>query len=303
MKKNLKGSLILLLAALIWGFAFAAQSSAADSVGPFTFNAVRSCVGALFLVGVIAVRAGITKQPIIPAESQEKKGILLGGISCGVALFLAANFQQFGIWAYPDGVAASGRSGFLTAMYVVMVAFVGCFSGKKLHPIIPAAAVVAVLGMYMLCMSGGISGLYLGDLLCLICAVCFTGHILVVDRFSAFDGIKISCIQFFTVGVLSGICMLAFEEVSMSSILSAWLPILYTGVCSSGIAYTLQIIGQKKAEPAVASIVMSLESVFAGVGGWLVLGEKLSARELGGCALVFAAVILAQVPDFIKKQT
>lgn len=299
--KNLKGSLMLLVAALIWGTAFVAQSTAADSVGSFTFNAARSFIGSLFLALVIIIRSLITRKPIVPPDKKGKKRALLAGVCCGVVLFAAINFQQFGIAVYPDGVASSGRAGFLTAMYVVMVALSGAFSGKKLHPVILTAAGVAMVGMYLLCLSSGLTKIYMGDLLCFICAICFTAHILVIDKFSDVDGVTMSCLQFFVCSVLSGVAMLIFEKPSLPALAAAWLPLLYTAVMSSGIAYTLQIIGQKDAEPAVASIVMSLESVFAGLGGWIILSEKLSARELFGCVLVFVAVILAQLPSFFKK--
>ena len=299
--KNLKGSFLLLIAAFIWGTSFVAQSSAADSIEPFTFNAVRSFVGSLFLIIVIYIKKlFIRNQEIKP--SYTKKQLVVGGICCGIALFVASNFQQAGITMYPDGVASSGRAGFITAMYVVMVALCGILTGKKFHPIIPLASLIAVFGMYLLCLSGGISGIYLGDVLVFICAIGYTVHILVIDKFSYLDGIKMSCIQFIVAGILSTASALIFESSDINSIISALFPIIYTGILSSGIAFTLQIIGQKYAAPAVASIVMSLESVFAVLGGWVVLNEHLSLRELIGCGVVFSAVILAQVPDLIKKK-
>ena len=300
--KNIKGALILLVAALIWGMAFVAQSSAADSIGPFTFNALRSFVGALFLLAFLAVRTASSKKAEPSPEPTTGKRLWLGGGLCGVALFVAVNFQQLGLTVYPDGIASSGRAGFITATYVVMVALCSCFFGKKLHPLVLISTVGCLAGMYFLCLSGGFSGIYLGDLFLLLCAVCFAAHIMIVDRFSSLDCIRLSCIQFLTCGVLSGVAMLLFEQPDLHAILAAWLPILYTGIFSSGVAYTLQMIGQKYAEPAVASIVMSLESVFSALAGWVLLHEVLSPRELLGCALVFAAVILAQVPEFLKKK-
>lgn len=301
--RNTKGTLILVLAALIWGVAFVAQTSAGDSVGAFTFNAARSFVGVIFLVAVIAVRGGKGKQNRKnTGTSRSEKRNIIGGLACGGALFCAANFQQFGINIYPDGVAVAGRAGFLTATYVVMVALCDRLFGKKLHPLVLVSAAGCVAGMYMLCLSGGLSGIYLGDAMILCCAVCFTGHIMIIDRFADADGIKMSCVQFAVCGVLSLACALIFERPHIGELLDAWIPILYTGVMSSGVAYTLQIVGQKYAEPAVASIAMSLESVFSAIAGWVILNERLSARELTGCALVFAAVILAQVPSFLKKK-
>lgn len=301
--KKTKGTLLLLLAALIWGTAFVAQSSAADNIGSFTFNAARSFVGALFLLIVIAIRGAVKKNTAVNSDKKAHRKVAIGGVLCGIVLFSAVNFQQFGIASYPDGVASSGRSGFLTATYVVMVALCARFSGKKLHPIVLVAAVGCLAGMYMLCMSEGFSGIYVGDILVLACAVCFTAHILVIDHFSKLDSIKMSCVQFFVCGILSLAAAVIFEKPNVSDLFAAWLPIIYTGVFSSGVAYTLQMIGQKYAEPAVASIVMSLESVFAALAGWVILNEQLNGSELIGCGLVFAAVILAQIPEFIKKNT
>ena len=302
--KKTTGTLMLLLTAFIWGTAFVAQSSASENIGSFTFNAARSFIAFIFLLLVIGIR-GLTRKnsgDTSPAKqpSVSFKKTLIAGTLCGIALFTATNFQQFGIAAYPEGVAASGRAGFLTATYVIMVALCARFFGKKLHPIVWIATVSCIVGMYMLCMSGGISGLYMGDLLLFICAICFTCHILIIDRFTYIDGIKMSCVQFLVCGILSAIGMLIFEQPNMEAFSSAWFEIFYAGVMSSGVAYTLQITGQKYAEPAVASIVMSLESVFAALAGWIILKERLNGIELLGCGLVFAAVILAQTPEFIK---
>jgi len=297
--KNVKGALILLIAAFIWGVAFVAQASAADEVGSFTFNASRSFVATVFLGALIFVRRrGKSGKSIDSAPSGKR--LLIGGALCGVALFAASNFQQAGIAMYPDGVAAAGRSGFLTATYVVMVALTSVFFKKRLHPLVLLAALCTVAGMYLLCLSGGLGGIYLGDVMELICAVCFTVHILVIDRFSSFDSVKLSLTQFVVSGLLSLVCALIFEKPHLSDVLSSWVPIVYTGLFSSGIAYTLQMVGQKYAEPAVASITMSLESVFSVLAGWLLLNERLSPRELFGCALVFAAVLIAQAPEFVK---
>lgn len=302
MKMNkLKGSFMLLIAAFCWGTTFVAQSSAADNIGSFTFNGVRSFVGAAFLGFLIIIRSNKKKSSEQQVKTNNKK-LLVGGICCGLVLFAACNFQQSGIGAYPDGVASSGRSGFLTATYVIIVAFASRLFGKKLHKIIYPAAAICLAGMYLLCMSGGFESLYFGDLLEIICAFCFAGHILVVDYFNSCDSVKLSCIQFLTNGVLSCISMLIFERPELGDIMAAWLPIMYAGIFSSGIAYTLQIAGQKYADPAVAAIVMSLESVFAVIGGWVVLGEVLAVYEIIGCALVFTAVILAQIPDMIKAK-
>lgn len=301
--KNIKGSLILLVAALIWGTAFVAQTSAANSVQTFTMNASRSFVGALFLWIVIRIRdSKLVKVNNDSNENKHTKWPIKGGICCGLMLFCAMGFQQGGITIYPDDAAIAGRSGFLTATYVVMVAIYVQLRGKKLHPFVALSIVGTILGMYMLCMSGGFSHLYLGDLLVTLCAVCYSGHILIADHFNTVDSIKLSCLQFLTCGILSGVMCLITESVSFEVLGEAILPILYLGIMSSGVAYTLQLIGQKYAEPAVASVVMSLESVFAAISGWLLLHEHMHVRELIGCILVFAAVILAQIPEFLNNK-
>lgn len=301
---------MLLFAAFFWGTTFAAQSSAADSIPAFTFNAARSFVGAAFLGILILIQQGKKgreksgsdsgvreKEAGMGADVQQKKSAIFGGSICGVILFAAMSFQQGGITAYPEGAAASGRSGFLTATYVVMVAVCARFLGRKLHKSIYAAVAVCIVGMYLLCLSGGGSGIYFGDVLGLICAVFFTAHIMVVDHFSYCESVKLSCMQFLVSGLLSTLAMLIFERPDINMLTAAIVPILYAGIFSSGIAFTLQMEGQKYAEPSVAAIIMSLESVFAVLGGWIVLNERLSIRELAGCALVFAAVILAQLPQ------
>ncbi len=301
--KSLKGTLILLLTAFIWGTAFVAQTSASGTVSAFTFNAARSVIAAIFLGAVLLVRAAFRRiKGVRPERKAFGKSELVGGAIIGALLFAAANLQQAGIEAYPAGAAASGRAGFLTATYVVMVAVIAVFTGKKLHPTVIVAAVGCVAGMYMLCLSGGIDRVYFGDLLILLCAVGYAAYIMAVDRFNDTDGIAMSFVQFIVCSVLSTVCAFIFEQPDFGVIAQAWLPVAYAGVLSSGVAYTLQIIGQKYAEPTVATIVMSLESVFAALAGWVLLNERLSPAELAGCALVFASVILAQAPSFFKKK-
>lgn len=308
--KRFKGSLMLLLAAFFWGTTFAAQSSAADHIPVFTFNAARSFVGAAFLGILIlfqqARRPGSggedgKNRGSMNSREKGRGGAVFGGSICGLVLFAAMSFQQGGIAAYPPEAAASGRSGFLTATYVVMVAVCARFLGRKLRKSVYAAVAVCFVGMYLLCMSGGEGGIYFGDVLGLICAVFFTAHIMVVDRFSHCESVKLSCMQFLVSGILSTVAMLLLERPDIHMLAAAAGSILYAGILSSGIAYTLQMEGQKYAEPSVAAIIMSLESVFAVLGGWIVLNERLSARELAGCALVFAAVILAQLPQGKRK--
>ena len=303
--KNVKGSLILLITALIWGTAFVAQTSASGTVNAFTFNMGRSVVAAMFLIIVIGVRKLIyIKKKPTGDNVYSRRQTVVGGIICGMILFAANNFQQFGIGMYPEGVAASGRAGFLTATYVVMVSVAAIFFGKKPHPLVWVSAVGCIGGMYMLCLSGGISGVYKADIFLLVCAVCYTAHIITISRFPLADGLVFSLIQFVVCGVLSGIAMAVSGVGDISALLSVKFELFFAGVMSSGIAYTLQILGQKYAEPAVASIVLSLESVFSALAGWVVLNERLTNRELIGCALVFISVMLAQMPSFfVTKRT
>lgn len=304
-RNNLKGSAILCLAALIWGLAFVAQSDAADYIPPFAFNCLRSFLGAAFLLVFIWLKGLKTKEKLIPENREERKITFIGGVICGVLLAISVNFQQAGLTVYPEGVAASARGGFLTAIYVVLVPVVAIFFKKKASIIIWCAVLIALAGTYFLCMSEGFSGIYLGDILMLCCAFCFTFHIITVDSIGdKVDGARLSLMQFMVCGILSLILSLIFEKggFAVENILAAAPQIAYLGIMSSGVAYTLQIVGQRYAEPAVASISMSLESVFAALGGWVIAGDIMSGREFLGCALVFAAIIIAQLPEIIKKK-
>lgn len=304
-RNNLKGSLILCLAALIWGLAFVAQSDAAAHIPPFAFNCLRSFLGAAFLLALLGIKRLKNKEKIIPEDKESRKTALLGGALCGVLLAISVNFQQAGLTVYPEGVAASARGGFLTAIYVVLVPVVALFFKKKVSPIVWGAVAVALAGTYFLCMSGGFSGIYLGDILMLCCAFCFTFHIITVDNLGEkIGGVRLSFLQFVVCGFISLLLSLIFEKggFRIENILAAAPQIAYLGIMSSGVAYTLQIIGQRYAEPAIASISMSLESVFAALGGWVIAGDIMSGREFLGCALVFAAIIIAQLPEMIKRK-
>lgn len=297
MKKQqikLKNSLLLLLTATIWGVAFVAQSVGMDYVGPFTFNAVRSIIGALVLLPVIwFLDRKKPAQTLTPAEKKAgQKTLITGGVCCGIFLCLASNFQQLGIQ-----YTTVGKAGFITACYIVIVPILGLFMKKKCSPFIWAAVVMALIGLYLLCITDGFS-IGKGDFLVMICAVLFSLHILVIDYFSPkADGVKISCIQFLVCGIFSGIPALLLEHPQISSILSAWMPILYAGVMSCGVAYTLQIVGQKGMNPTVASLILSLESCISVIAGWLILSQNLSSREILGCFIMFGAIILAQLPQ------
>lgn len=300
---NAKGPILLLITAILWGMAFVAQTDAAQHVQPFTFNASRNFIGALFLTGVIAwrKRTGADKPPQQDGPGYTKRMLLVGGIACGVALFAASYLQQAGITSYPQDAAISGRSGFITALYMVVVAVIGLFTSKKPHPIVLVAVGVALVGLWFLCVPNGFDNIYFGDVLVFLCAIGYAIHIIVIDRYTHVDGVRLSRVQLITSGALSLVCALLFEHPELSLVLAAAIPILYAGICSDGIAYTFQIIAQQTTDATVASILMSLESVFAALGGWLILSEALTPVELLGCALVFAAVMLAQVPDFIEN--
>ena len=291
---SLKNSLILLLTATIWGIAFVAQSVGMDYVGAFTFNSVRSLIGSVVLIPVIFV-LNSRKAPVSLSPAQEKKNrktLILGGISCGVCLALASNFQQFGI-----KYTTVGKAGFITACYIVIVPILGLFLKKKCSPYIWAAVAMALAGLYLLCIKDGFT-IGKGDILVMICALLFSFHILVIDYYSPkVDGVAMSCIQFLVCGILSGIPALLLEHPQMSAILCAWQPILYAGVMSCGVAYTLQIVGQKNMNPTVASLILSLESCISVLAGWVILHQSLSRREIIGCLIMFAAIILAQLPE------
>lgn len=301
-KYTLRQSVLLLLTAAIWGVAFVAQSVGMDYVGPFTFNTVRSLIGGIVLIPCIVllkrINAG-SKDTAGAAEhasgdpAGQRKVLLTGGVACGVLLCIASNLQQFGIM-----YTSVGKSGFITAMYIVLVPVVGIFLKKKAGVKIWCSVAIAVCGLYLLCMTDNGFSIQKGDLLLLLGAVAFSFHILTIDYFSPkVDGVKMSCIQFFTCGILSMVCMFLFEQPQIGAILQAWMPIVYAGVMSCGVAYTLQIVGQKGMNPTVASLILSTESVISVIAGWLILHQKLSGRELLGCVLMFAAIILVQLPE------
>ena len=297
MKQQIKSSLILLLTATIWGVAFVAQSVGMEYIGPFTFNAIRCVLGGMVLIPVILV---LKKKKETGAENQEKedkKTLWAGGIACGVILCIASNLQQFGIME-----ASVGKSGFFTALYIVMIPVIGIFIGKRPEIKLWFCVALAVVGMYLLCMKDGSFTIERADIMLLLCALAFSFHILVVDYFSPkVDGVKMSCIQFFVCGVLSAVGMLFTETPDISNIQAAWLPLLYAGLLSCGVGYTLQIVGQKGINPVIASLIMSLESVISALAGWVILGQVLSPKEILGCVLMFVAIIITQIPVGNKK--
>lgn len=296
---DLKGqaghSFLLFLTAVIWGSGFVAQSVGMEYIEPFTFTAIRNIIGAVVLLPLVLWQRKNRKDNVDKSKLAVEgmiRSTLIGGVFCGIFLCIASNFQQFGIQ-----YTTVGKAGFLTALYVVIVPVLGLFFRKKVSWIVWASVVLSVLGLYLLCMKQGDFSLQYGDVLELICALMFSFHILIVDHFSQkTDGVMMSAIQFFVCGVLSFVLMLLFENPSVVRILEAWKPILYAGVLASGAGYTLQIVGQKGVNPVLASLILCMESVVSAVAGWLILGQALTRREIFGCILMFAAIVLAQLP-------
>lgn len=292
-KTQIQHSLLLLLTAVIWGTAFVAQSVGMDYVGPFTFLCTRSFIGGAALLPVIAF---VDRQKSEEARLEEKKPenrkiLIRGGILCGLALCFASGFQQYGIL-----FTTVGKAGFITACYIVLVPIAGIFFGKRCGINVWIGVILAVGGLYCLCITESLR-IGTGDILVFICAFLFAAHILIIDHFTPYvDGVKMSCIQFFVCGIVAGIGMLVLEQPDISDILMAWQSILYAGLLSSGVGYTLQIVGQKGLNPTVASLIMSLESVVSVLAGLLILHQTLSGREALGCVLMFAAIVLAQLP-------
>lgn len=300
MKKQLKGSIAIIVATIIWGSTFVAQSVGMDHIGPFTFQAVRCLMGGLILLPVIA----ITDPLLNKGDGKDyfsrwkDKKLWIAGLFCGIPLFVAMNLQQMGM-VYTD----AGKAGFLTAMYIVFVPILGIFRGQKPTKWIPVSVALGVVGLYLLsCV--GVTQIAVGDLLLIACAVVFAVQILCVDKFAgAVDCLRLNCINTFLCSALSWIAVLFTESPTWEGIIRCSGSLAYAGVLSTAIAYSLQNLGQKDLPPATASLLMSMESVFAVLSGWLVLGERLSVWEGLGCVLVFIAVILSQLPDKKKVKT
>lgn len=293
--KKLRGNILLSLTAIIWGSAFVAQSLGMSYIGPFTFNAVRSIIGGIVLIPCIFLFDRINKRcpPEDPTERKAQRKVLLtGGIACGIVLGIASSLQQVGI-----SYTTAGKAGFITALYIVLVPVLGIFLKRRVSWPVWLGVALAIGGLYLLCINEEFR-IGIGDFYVLLCAFFFAVHIMIIDHFSPrVDGVRMSCIQFFIAGLLSMIPMFLFETPRLSDIGAGILPILYAGVLSSGVAYTLQIIGQKDLNPTAAALIMSMESVVAVISGWLVLKEAFTAKELIGCVLMFVAIILAQLPD------
>lgn len=291
MKERMQGTLALLAGTFIWGMAFIAQSVGMETIGPFTFQAIRCMLGVIFLFLVtflfdwkIGIKASLQKW--------KNKKLWTAGIICGVALFAATSLQQVGL-VY----TAPGKAGFLTAMYIVLVPMLGIFVHRKPGINAVVSVLLALVGLYLLSFTD-MSSINIGDILLIGCALAFAVQILLIDRFAPdLDGLRLNCVQALVVSLLSVPCIfLNRETVVLQTVLDCWLPLGFAGVLSMGVGYSMQIIGQKRLEPTAASLIMSLESVFAALGGWLILHNTMTSAELWGCALVFAGVVVSQIP-------
>ena len=303
--ETLKRSGILFLTAVIWGTAFVAQSVGMEYVQPFTFNGIRTLIGGLVLIPYIylfnRINAGQEGDKTESAKTEDRKVLFIGGVLCGIALCVGSSLQQIGIAMY-SAETNVGKAGFITALYIIIVPLLGIVMKKKVGLSVWLGVLLALCGFYFLCVKQGFS-VEAADLIVLAGSVAFSFHILIIDYFTErADGVKLSCIQFFTCGIICLCAMLLFEQPSLYAIWAARLPILYAGVMSCGVAYTLQIIGQKNMNPTVASLILSLESVISALAGWVLLKQALSGKEIAGCVLVFAAIILAQIPLGRKKK-
>lgn len=295
MTKKLSGSIMLLIAAIIWGTAFVAQSEGMAYVEPFTYGGLRTLLGGIVLIPIVLVfrRKGSSQETCSAAGREQLRNTVKGGICCGLVLFAASSLQQWGIT-----MTTAGKAGFITALYIIIVPVFELILYRKTSLRVWLCVTVAAAGFWLLCIKEGFT-VGMGDMLVLLCAVCFAVHIITIDHFNKknVDPVLMSCIQFFTAGSIMTVCMFIFEEPEIGAILDAKYTILYAGIMSSGAAFTLQILGQRTAEPASATLIMSLESVFAALSGWIILHEQLLPKELLGCILVFGAVICVQLKN------
>lgn len=293
--KKLKGNLILFITAIIWGVSFVSQSVGMDYIEPNTFMGIRTTMGGLVLLPFIFFSDRAKKKNCTYQKTDFKK-LLKYGAPCGLFLCIASTLQTYGLQ-----VTTTAKSGFLTALYIIFVAIFGVICAKKMNFKLISGVLTAVLGMYFLCLFGEEISFNYGDALTLLCAVFFAGQILLIDKFVAcVDGVKLACTQFLVSGIINLIIMFFIEAPDMKNILSCTIPLLYSGILSCGVAYTLQIIGQKYADPTSASIIMSLESVFAAISGWILLGERMTIAQISGCIFMFLAIVLVQLPN--KKE-
>lgn len=300
MSRKMRGNLMLLFTAFIWGISFVAQISGTKEIEAFTFNFSRNIVAGFSLLALIQFWPYIMKKPMNKDTEKMKRATIMGGVACGVALTVAMSFQQLGLSGANPTTA--GKAGFITALYIILVPLTGIFIGKRISIRIWLYVFLATTGLYLLSIKQGFS-IQIGDLLVLVSAFFYALHILIIDHFSPkSNGVKLSMIQFFVAAFLSGIAMLLIEEVIWNNVLSSAVPILYAGMISSGVGYTLQIIGQKDTDPTMASLILSLESVFAVLAGAVILGERFNLREGIGCIIMFIAIILAQIPSKSQRK-
>lgn len=300
--QKIKGNMILLLTALVWGISFISQSKGVEQISPVAFNGIRSTLGGLVLLPVIFLLDLNKKRKGIPVYKYDKT-LLKAGILCGTLLCIASTLQTAGmVYTSP------GKSGFITALYMVIIPVISLFTGKRPRPIIFISVLIAVSGLYLMCINESLT-INKGDILTFICAFVFAGHILVIDHYSPkVDGVKLACTQFFVCGIINLVIMFFTDIPPIKSVLNCWASIGYSGIMSCGVAYTLQIVGQKYTDPTSASILMSLESVFATLStvilvalGWNLTGGALSLREIIGCILMFAAILLVQLPEKLPE--
>lgn len=309
-RNQLKGSIFLILAAVIWGLSFVAQSKGVEVIEPLTFNGIRMIMGGLVLLPVIGITAAVNSKKsrklgktTAECDGQRKLNrlnLIKGGLACGAVLCVSSNLQQAAF-----NYTTVGKVGFITALYMLLVPIISLVLFKKRAPIVVWIGVVmGVFGLYLLCANGEKLSFGKGEILALLCSVGYAVHILVIDKYSAIvDGVKLSCAQFLVSGTISVILMFIFENPSINAILTAAPYLLYTGVMSCGIAFTFQTLGQRDAEPTVASMLLCLESVFAVIFAWVLIDQKMSAKELTGCIIMFIAILLAQLPaDLFKKK-
>ncbi|MBR5429818.1 MAG: DMT family transporter [Firmicutes bacterium] len=298
MKLKTRHTFFLFITAFIWGTAFVAQSVGLDYLTPLAFNGIRTLLGGLVLLPGIwlldRLKPAEQRRPLIPFDD---KLLLKSGVICGVLLGVAGNLQQMSLQ-----FISAGKCGFITAFYIILVPIYGLFLKRRCPAVTWPGVVIALVGLYLLCIKESFT-VGRGDLLVFACAAIFAGHIMVIDHYSPLvDGVRMSCVQFFVAGGLSLLLALLVEDVPWQSLLASWRPVLYAGVLSCGVAYTLQVVGQNGVEPAVASLILSLESVFSVLAGWIVLHEALTGRELAGCLLMFVAILLVQVVPALQRK-
>ncbi len=313
-KTSFSGVMLLLLTAIIWGISFVSQGEGAKLLQPFSFNGIRTLLGAVALVPVIVIKdmvegRSMTEEQKIERKKSDKKALVYG-IFIGIALCIATNLQQFAFDPVLCPDASAGKIAFITAMYMFLVPVFGLFMGKRVNLITWICVLVSVAGLYFLCIDGkqGFGSVTKGDVLAFICAIFFSFQILLIEKFAPdVDGVKLSCVQFFVSGIITCICMFIFENPEWENVKKAAIPILYSGLMSCGVAYTFQILGQKRCEATVASLLMCLESVFAALSEaafffFFAIGNKvLTGREVSGCAIMFAAIIISQIGEVIQN--